>query len=251
MTMSAPVDPEGPVELPSSARIVARAIAAVIAFACLALAWRYTPLAELLSPARVIEWAGRAAAAPWTPALVLAAYTPACFVLFPRPLITLFAVAALGPARGLTCAFLGILIAALASFLVGRRLGPGYVRRIAGRRLTKLRVLLQRRGMLAVLAVRVVPVAPFVVVNLAAGALHVRLFDFAAGSAIGILPGTLVASVFGEQLITALAAPERLDWRVIGAATALLLAAAWIMQRWLRAAVGAVGRRRAAQEGTT
>ena len=64
---------------------------------------------------------------------------------------------------------------------------------------------MRRRGVLAMTAVRLVPLAPFAVVNVVAGAIRMRLRHFMLGSALGILPGTLVATVFGDQLDRGLA----------------------------------------------
>ncbi len=66
-------------------------------------------------------------------------------------------------------------------------------------------------------AVRLVPVAPFTVVNVAAGAFNVRFFDFALGTLIGMAPGIFAIAVFGE----------RLDPAGIGGAAVILAAGAW------------------------
>src|SRR5688500_6892124 len=76
-------------------------IAAIaIAIACLAAAWRYTPLSEYVTAERIMGWAESVGSVAWAPLVVMAAYTPACLVMFPRPLITLFAVIAFGPVLG-------------------------------------------------------------------------------------------------------------------------------------------------------
>src|SRR3954469_3886284 len=68
-----------------------------LAIVALAALWRYTPLAEIASAERVIEWAKAFGATWWAQVLVVLSYTPACFVMFPRPLITLASVIAFGP----------------------------------------------------------------------------------------------------------------------------------------------------------
>ena len=81
----------------------------VAIIAALAAAWRYTPLSEYVSPERISEWAQSVGTVWWAPLVVMLAYTPACFVMFPRPLITLFAVIAFGPALGFVYGLIGIL----------------------------------------------------------------------------------------------------------------------------------------------
>ena len=71
-----------------------------LVIAALSAIWRYTPLREFLTPERVFDWAQTFGRQWWAPLAVMAAYTPACFTMFPRPLITLFAVVAFGPWLG-------------------------------------------------------------------------------------------------------------------------------------------------------
>ncbi len=70
----------------------------VAVFVCaLAALWRFTPLAQRIDVGRMTSWAEEFADSPWTPLAVVAAYVPAAVVMLPRPLITVFAVVALGP----------------------------------------------------------------------------------------------------------------------------------------------------------
>jgi phospholipase D1/2 len=210
-----------------------------VAFLALAALWRYTPLVAWTDLARVAEWAQRAGTRPWTPLAVIAAYTPAAFTLFPRPVITMFAVIALGAWTGFACALVGIVIAAIVTYALGRRAQEKTVLRLAGPRVARLRKVLDRRGVLAVAAVRLVPLGPFILVNVVAGALRIRFAHFVAGSALGILPGTAAATILGDQLVTALRSPRAVDpWLI--AATLLTVAVAtfavrgWMSGRWAR-----------------
>jgi phospholipase D1/2 len=208
-------------------------IGLVVALAALVAAWQVTPLAEWRELATITSWAQDSAIRSWLPILVLGAYTPASLTLFPRPLITLFAVVAFGPWLGFALAFTGIMIAAMATYALGRGLDPERARLLDPEKLARLRAMLQRRGVLAVTAVRLVPIAPFAVVNAAAGALRVRVHHFAIGSALGILPGTATATVLGDRIAAALRSPEPLDLFLITAALLVLVAATLGARRWL------------------
>ncbi len=209
------------------------------AAALLTALWKYTPLAAWADADRIIAWAADFSQARWAPVLVLLAYTPACIVLFPRPLITLFAVAAFGAWHGFAYAFGGILIAGMATYALGLRLDRQAVRRIARGKLNRLSQVMRRRGVVAMTAVRLVPVAPYAVVNVVAGAIRIQPLHFIIGTAIGILPGTLFATVFGDQLITGFRDPRSLNPWLIAALVAIagvLAAATWFMRRWMYAA---------------
>lgn len=55
------------------------------------------------------------------------------------------------------------------------------------------------RGFLAVLTLRLVPLVPFYAANYAAGVTAIRLRDFAAGTAVGIVPGVVVYTILGAR----------------------------------------------------
>jgi len=196
----------------------------------LTLFWHYGPAAAL--NVRIAQLAGAPVDNPWVPLLVVAAYTPASIVLFPRPLITLFSVLALGPLVGFECSFTGAMISAAVTFLGGRRLDRALVRRLAGRRLSRVSRFLYHRGTLAMAAVRLVPLAPFAVVNVVAGAMGVRARCFLAGTALGLLPGTLVATLFGDELTRWLHDPHSIDIGLCAAALAALLTSGWSVRHW-------------------
>ena len=93
--------------------------------------------------------------------------------------------------------------------------------------------MLRNRGLLAITALRLVPIAPFAVEGVVAGALRIRLWHFMLGTAIGILPGTLAATVFGNQLEAALENPGAINYWLIAAVVVLLAGATWFVRRWL------------------
>jgi phospholipase D1/2 len=211
--------------------------AAILALAAIfAALWQWTPLAHWANSERIMAWASDFARTPWAPVLIVLAYTPASIVMFPRPLLTLLAVAAFGAWYGFAYAFCGILVAAMATYALGQRLDRQGVRRIARGRLNRLTQVMRKRGLLAMTAVRLVPLAPFAVVNMMAGAIRIQPAHFVIGTALGILPGTLIATVFGDQLFAALRDRRLVDPLAVTAIVALgalLLTATWLIRRWL------------------
>jgi phospholipase D1/2 len=242
-------DPEKPVGLsdlakllssddetdPSGARSPAWGKIAGFALVCLALTalWKYTPLATFLDSNHVTGWARRAGGEWWVPIVVILAYTPVAFTLFPRPLLTLFAVIAFGPLQGFVYAMLGIELSAWVSFALGKAMNRNTVRRIAGTRLNGILQVLRRRGLLAMTALRLVPIAPFLVEGVVAGAARVRFSDFMIGTALGMLPGTLTSTVFGNQLRVWLEDPSRINYWAIALVLLALATATWLVRRWL------------------
>jgi uncharacterized membrane protein YdjX (TVP38/TMEM64 family) len=95
-----------------------------------------------------------------------------------------------------------------------------------------LTVVLRRRGLLACFAMRIVPAAPFVVEGIAAGAVRIKLWHYSLGTVLGMAPGTLTTSVFGDQIQTALADPSRINYWLIGGVVAFFAVLIMVVRRW-------------------
>jgi phosphatidylserine/phosphatidylglycerophosphate/cardiolipin synthase-like enzyme/uncharacterized membrane protein YdjX (TVP38/TMEM64 family) len=213
-----------------------RAIAAFILLAAivLALVWTRTPLADYLTRENALEMAQGFAKSWWTPIVLVLAYIPASFIMFPRWIITLTAVVMFGPWIGLVLALCGCASAGVATFLPGRLVSRETVNNLAGERLQRIARVVQRRGLIAVTLLRLVPIAPFPVVNLALGALRIRLLHFVVGTILGMAPGTIATTVLSDQVAAALEDPGEINGWLVAAAIGTLLALAYFGQRWLR-----------------
>lgn len=198
----------------------------------LAALWRWTPLGAMASPERVLEWVAMAGDALWVIPALLAGYTVAAFLMFPRPLLTLFAVLAFGPWIGFGLAMTGMLFATLVTYLVGIRLDRHAVRRLAGRNLNRVTDALRRRGVLAMTLVRLVPMAPFAVIGIVAGALRLRLRSLILGTALGTLPGTLLTTVAGDRIAALLRDARPADWLLLGLVVATAAVAMLVLRRF-------------------
>ena len=200
--------------------------------AALSALWRYTPIGKYLTPERVFDWAQTFGQQWWAPLAVIAAYTPACFTMFPRPLITLFAVIAFGPWLGFAYSMTGILLAALVTYYVGVKLPEDTVRRLAGAKMDGVADVLRRRGLIACLAVRIVPAAPFAVEGFIAGNIGIKVSDFLLGTFLGMLPGTLTTTVFGDQIQTALEDPSKINWWLVAGVLLMFAVMIYFVKRW-------------------
>jgi len=205
----------------------------VVAIA-LMLVWTHTPLKEYVTRENAAALGEVFAEHWWAPLVAILAYTPASFIMFPRWIITMTAVLAFGPWKGFVYAMTGVLIAGIATFIPGRLVGRDTVRRVAGKRLRPVTKFMGQRGLIAVTLVRLVPIAPFPVVNLVMGAMRVKLWHFVLGTFIGMLPGMLATTVLSDQLAAALEDPTRVNFWMIAAAILALVALASLSQRYMR-----------------
>jgi uncharacterized membrane protein YdjX (TVP38/TMEM64 family) len=115
---------------------------------------------------------------------------------------------------------------------VGHLLPEKTVQRLAGDKLDDVIKALRRHGLMAMLAVRIVPVAPFAVEGLIAGAVPLKLWDYILGTFLGMLPGVLATTVFGSQIAAALEDPSTINWWIVGAVIVAMIALTWFVHRW-------------------
>lgn len=197
-------------------------------------AWRWTPLAEWVTAEHVLLWMDRYTHSPLAAGWVALAYVLASITLFPRPLVTLGVSIAFGPWLGTIYALTGIVVAALSHYALGRSVKREVVRRLAGERLDALSEILKRHGLIAVIVLRVLPLGPFVMVNVIAGAIRLRPMHFTLATLIGMAPGVIVMTVFGGKVSQHLRSQGDANWWIAGF---LVLAAAFFayhLHRWSR-----------------
>jgi uncharacterized membrane protein YdjX (TVP38/TMEM64 family) len=101
---------------------------------------------------------------------------------------------------GLALAWSSGVLGALAGFAMARWLGRETVTRLAGPRLARADALLARRGALAVLLGRLIPVTPFTLVSYAGGLSGIQLRPYVVGSAVGLVPGTVLHVTIGATV---------------------------------------------------
>jgi len=225
--------PDRPVLRPLKRSSWIKLAAAALLVAGLAAAWRFTPLSRLITPANVTDTARALRATSWAPIALVLAYTPAEFLMFPRAVLTLFGSVAFGAWLGAAYGLAGIFIASLATYFAGHMLPDGTVRRVAGRRVERVAKVLRRHGVLAVLAVRVVPVAPSGVEGVVAGAMRIKLWEYLVGTMLGMTPGVLVSAFFGGQVATALDDPSQVNYWLIAAVVLLFAGMTFVVGRRL------------------
>jgi phospholipase D1/2 len=170
---------------------------------------------------------------PWRVPLVLAVFVAASVVAVPILALIGATVVALGPVLGFVCGAVGTLLAASATFGVGRLIGRKPLQRLLGSRVDALEKRIATRGVIAIALIRKVPIAPFTFVNMGIGALGIRFRDFILGTALGMLPGIAAFAFVSETVIEAWREPTPRNLALIGGAIALWLAVVFGVQRLL------------------
>lgn len=139
-------------------------------------------------------------AAPAAPVVFVVLYAALTVLLVPGAVGSTAAGALFGAFWGTALTVLGATIGATAAFLIARSLGRAQIERMAGPKIAGVDRWLTDRGVGAVLFLRLVPLFPFNAVNYGAGLTAVPLRTYVAGTAIGILPGTVAFVGLGAGL---------------------------------------------------
>lgn len=154
-------------------------------------------LQSLLGDARAY-----AAANPWAAILGFAAiYIGATALSIPgATILTLFAGALFGLRTGSVVVAVSATLGATLAMLSARYLFRDAVRAKFGERLKTIDIGIEREGGFYLFALRLAPVFPFFVINLAMGLTGIRTLTYVWVSLIGMLPGTLVYVNAGREL---------------------------------------------------
>ncbi len=191
---------------------------------------------------RTLEgWLG-AARGPWSLPVAVAAFAALAFVGTPQIVLIAAAVVAFGPQAGAVYSWIGTMVSALVGFYLGRAAGAQTLARFSGEGVQRFMRLVGENGFLASLIVRLVPSAPFIVVNMAAGVTPMRALHFVAGTGVGIVPKIVLTAYAGASIVEIMRGEIAGNWLTIVAVAALWLAIGWFARRWLQRRGGKDGR---------
>jgi uncharacterized membrane protein YdjX (TVP38/TMEM64 family) len=134
------------------------------------------------------------------PAFVAATVLALMLLVVPAWVCTLLAGALFGPVLGTIAALIGITAGASAVFAMARA-GLVGLRPAKSGLAARVAAELRQGAVPYVIALRLVPVFPFTLINLVAGAAGMAPLRFALGTFIGVIPSTLIYASLGDALI--------------------------------------------------
>jgi len=191
------------VALSPRVRGLAKLLVLVALLVAAALAVRASPARGWLTP-RGIEQLLAALREPWwAPLAFVAAYTIAAALDFSGLVLTLVGGAVFGFWWGALLNLLGANLGASAAFWVARLLGREGLHALLGDRLSGgLDRLAHQAGFAWLLRLRLIPIVPFNLLNFASGLTALPWRTYAAATAIGVIPATLVYTFFADALLS-------------------------------------------------
>jgi phospholipase D1/2 len=208
----------------------------------LVFAWRHTPLREWADFRTLLDVVERLDEIPLAPLATMGLYLAGAVTMLPVTLLILVTVVVFGPLYGAVLALCGTVLSTGAGYLAGRLLGRNTLRRFGGRRLNRVSHQLRKHGVVAMVVLRLMPIAPFSLVNLVIGASRISLRDCLLGTALGMLPGILVSAWLVDRVAAAAREPGLLTFALLALALLLPASLLLVLRRRRRAARRGTGR---------
>ncbi|MGK7909146.1 MAG: TVP38/TMEM64 family protein [Synechococcus sp.] len=164
----------------------------------------FTPLGERLQHEQLVmdlEMLGT-----WAPALFIAMNIVAASLGVPGTVLTVAGGAVFGLAWGTVWSTIGSTLGAIGAFVLARYLLHDWAVQRYGHHplLQRLNRSIKQHSLKLMLAVRLFPISPFNLVNFLLGLTKVSLSDYSLGTAVGIIPGTVLYTwigVSGRELV--------------------------------------------------
>jgi uncharacterized membrane protein YdjX (TVP38/TMEM64 family) len=151
------------------------------------------PLREISDAVMMLGRGGAAVAIAVVGGLLLS-------VMVPRTAITLACGALLGAATGAAASLAAAVLAAVATYYAGRWAGRGALQAKSGSKLARLDGWLDKRGLSAVLLVRLLPLAPYGLVGYAYGTTSVCRKRYLLGTTLAAIPSAISYAVIGAAV---------------------------------------------------
>lgn len=195
--------------------------------------WAWTPVSSWTHPDQLAAVALPLRGHLLGPVIVVAGIAVLTLLMVPLTVLIVAANLLYGPWIGFALSVLGSLLGAVTGYGMGRGLWPDAIRRLAGRHVDRLARKVAERGVLAMFAVRIVPVAPFMVVNLLSGSVQIPMRSFLMGTLLGILPGAVGLTFATDRVAAAVRDPDPLTIGLAVVAVSGISALMWGLRQWI------------------
>lgn len=167
--------------------------------------------------------AARVQSLPGAAGWFVALYALGASLALPATPFTLVGGVVFGVAKGSLLNWLGANLGSTGAYVLARWLGADSVRALLGSHADKLSWLTYDTKLMTVIRLRLIPVVPFVGLSVAAGLAGVPLRSLVLGTAIGIIPGTLIYTWFAHSLFLGSAGASRSAFIQLAIAGTLLV----------------------------
>jgi uncharacterized membrane protein YdjX (TVP38/TMEM64 family) len=168
---------------------------------------RMTPAGEFLTRDGIIRGVELLRASTWAPLVFVPLYAVAVALAMPGTVMTLAGGAVFGLWWGTAFNWLGAVLGANLAYSLARFLGRDGIEQLLGDRtragpgMERLDRAVATHGFRGMLTLRLIPLVPFNALNFGGGLVGMSWPAYASATAIGILPGTFIYTMFADALL--------------------------------------------------
>lgn len=189
--------------------------------------WRYLVDAGYLNEAALLQhtaYIRQFEYSLWSLLGVSLLYVVLLAVMFPLTILVVTTGMLFSTEWAMLCATLGTLSSSAVGYMVGHWLGRETIEKHGGTTVRRAEQYIQNNSFNSMVLINLLPVAPFTMTNMLAGAFRLDFTRYMLGSAVGIIPGLLIVIAFGGQLGKLMVAGENgLPWSAIAIAISLII----------------------------
>ena len=165
--------------------------------------WRYLVDAGYLNEAALLQhtvYIRQFEYSLWSLLGISLLYVVLLAVMFPLTILVVTTGMLFSMEWAMLCATLGALSSSAAGYVVGHWLGRETIEKHGGITVRRAEQYIQNNSFNSMVLINLLPVAPFTMTNMLAGAFRLDFPRYMLGSAVGIIPGLLIVIAFGGQL---------------------------------------------------
>ncbi|MBF0713667.1 TVP38/TMEM64 family protein [Gemella sp. GH3] len=138
----------------------------------------------------------------FSPIIYLLIFSIFPIFFFPVPILAVVGGVLFGFVKGSILTFLGASINCYLMFIISRKFGRDYVKKLLTKRLTpkqheKIFNVSDEKLMVSLVILRLIPLVPYNLINYGFGLTNISLTKYMIASVLGIIPGTIVFLNFG------------------------------------------------------
>ncbi|ADD69363.1 Phospholipase D [Denitrovibrio acetiphilus DSM 12809] len=207
----------------------------VLTLVLIALLWKFTPLKEYTDKETLTALIKTVQNSPGSHFIVIGGFAVLGMLMMPVTVLISTVAAFYEPVTAFLISMTGSVISASLMYILGSAAGGKTAERVLGPKSKHIRNVLRGKGTLTIAILRLIPVAPFTVVNAAAGAFKVGGRKFAMGTAIGMTPGIIAVTAVTNRFIKSIFEPTPLNISILIAAAVTFFAAGYYISKRLRA----------------
>lgn len=191
----------------------------------------FSPLGEWIDPKRAATWLKSIGNIWWAPAVFILFYCIFNVLLVPATILSLTAGAVWGWWEGGLWVLVASTVASAIPFFLARSTGSRWIEAQVRKRASGLYEKLHHEGFITLLLLRLVPIAPYNILNYAAGLAGIRTRHYLLATFIGTIPGIFIFTYLADSIAAGVISPGQAFLRILLAG--VFLASLALISRFL------------------